>query len=90
MKYGFSGNNGAVNKCFNRSSTCSKTFGLFFNEELFNIMCEETNRYAVQRPASSLAHLRQWTEVNNRELKAFLALIIMTGITRLPNLHHYW
>ena len=58
LKYGFSGDGGAIGEGLNRLSTCSETFAVFFNDELNTRIVEETNRYAVQRPASSSSHMR--------------------------------
>ena len=90
LKYGFTGNGGAVDPRLHRSSTCSEAFELFFDDVLYNKIVQESNRYAVQRPATTSAHMRSWTDLNIRELKAFLGLCIMTGIAKHPTLHSFW
>ncbi|XP_022099413.1 piggyBac transposable element-derived protein 4-like [Acanthaster planci] len=90
MRYGFTGNGGAVDPCLHRSSTCSESFGAFFDDELYDKITQETNRFASQRPVTTSAHMRSWTDVNTRELRAFLGLCIMMGITKHPTIHSYW
>ncbi|XP_022095908.1 piggyBac transposable element-derived protein 4-like [Acanthaster planci] len=90
LKYGFTGNGGAVDPRLHPSCTCSESFGVFFDNVLYSNIVQETNRFAAQRPVTTSAHMRSWTDVNSRELKAFLGLYIMMGITKHPTLHSYW
>ena len=39
-------------------------FGLLFREPVFDLVVEETNRYARQKLAQSAARLAKWTDVN--------------------------
>ena len=50
LKYGFTGNGGAVDPCIHRSCTCSETFGVFFADKLSDKIVQETNHFAEQRP----------------------------------------
>ena len=90
FRHGFSGRGGAMDPRLSSSSTCREIFELFVDDELYDLLLTETNRYARQRPISQSAHMRAWTSVTLREMQAFLALCIMTGIVTVPSLHAYW
>ena len=64
--------------------------GLLFGEPVFDLIVEETNRYARQKLARSAARLAKWTDVNKRELKAYFGLCIIIGINTLPRIAMNW
>lgn len=64
-------------------------FENFFNDEVVNIICNETNRYASEyirthRKAKPFAHL------TSNELKVFLGLVILQGVVKKPEMEQYW
>ena len=65
-------------------------FGLLFGEPVFDLIVEETNRYARQTLTLSAASLAKWTDVNKRELKAYFGLCIIMGINTLPRITMNW
>jgi hypothetical protein len=68
-------------------------FSLFFNDEPLNSSVIETNRYARHISEFQL-HSRsiwsRWSELSVPEVKAFLGLIINTGLIPLPDIKDYW
>ena len=64
--------------------------GLLFGEPVFDLIVEETNRYARQKLARSAARLAKWTDVNKQELKAYFGLCIIMGINTLPRIAMNW
>lgn len=62
----------------------AEVFVKFFTEELLESIVEYTNK------AESLGQGLQWKEFNKDELKAFLGIIIMMGIVKLPNCRWHW
>ena len=65
-------------------------FGLLFGEPVFDLIVEETNRYARQKLARSATRLAKRTDVNKRELKAYFGLCIIMGINTLPRIAMNW
>ena len=69
---------------------------LFFNDEDFKILTEETNRYANEYlQQSELRHysrLKRWPSagVSCDDLKCFIALTIAMGLTVQEDLGEYW
>lgn len=63
-------------------------FLLLFPTELLIKIVEETNRYAQQ--CIETKPDPRWYETTLEEIKAFLALNILFGIKRLPELKMYW
>ena len=57
-------------------------FGLLFPDTLFKLICDETNRYAVQH--------NRLADITVPEIKAFLGLVLAMGIHRLPRIRDYW
>lgn len=63
---------------------------MLFGEPVFDLIVEETNRYARQKLARSAARLTKWTDVNKRELKAYFGPYIIMGINTLPRIAMNW
>ncbi|KAM9323010.1 uncharacterized protein KZ484_021087 [Pholidichthys leucotaenia] len=69
---------------------------LFWTEEFWRILTEETNRYAEQFLAQAKDDLKpksrfhKWTAVTEAEMKAFMALHLCMGIVAKPTLVDYW
>ena len=68
---------------------------LFFNDELFDLLVTQTNMYASQYkmntpdlPRHSQANF--WFDTTRNEMKKFLALTILMGIVKKPELSDYW
>lgn len=71
-------------------------FESFFTDELIDIICRETNRYAKQfldtrrgtlKPKSRCRH---WSDTNNPEIKTYLGLLILQGICQKPTIASYF
>ncbi len=63
----------------------------FFTIEAFDLVVEETNRFALQcRSQHISAHTRPWHNITREELMAFIGMILYMGIARLPNMELYW
>lgn len=65
-------------------SDCSPTslFSLYFDDELFQIITEETNRYAAQKNHSLC--------VEASEIKCFIGVLLLSGFVSLPRRRMYW
>lgn len=69
-------------------------FRLFISDDVFQLLADETERYAGQvrheAEQAGKPHKEKWETVTVEEIKAFLGLTITMGIIRLPTLHMYW
>ena len=68
---------------------------LFLTNEFFDLLVEQTNLYAAQYKrgdANLPPHSRanSWEETNRNEMKKFLALVLLMGIVRKPEVSDYW
>lgn len=66
---------------------------LFLDNEVFNLIVTETNRYAGQLLSTPLrrhSRLNAWKETNTAEIKQFLGIIMWMGIEHLPTIQNYW
>ena len=70
-------------------ATPRELFCRFFTDEVWDLMVTETNRYALEN-ISHTPHARPWEDVIVPEMKAFVGLLILMGIVRLPRLEMYW
>ena len=61
-----------------------------FDEETFDKIVEETNRYARQNLANNASRLAKWRDVTKPELKAYFGLCVIMGINILPKVADYW
>lgn len=65
------------------------------DEHIFDIIVEETNRYAEttlnrNNPATKHARGNSWTPVTKEELSAFFGIYLSMGIVRKPSFASYW
>lgn len=83
----------------NHSKKPVEYFNLLFPEYAFELIVEETNRYAAQylQKYSDLhgelplnSRFRNWTNCNVNEIKAYVGLQIFMGVCRKPSLKDYW
>ena len=58
-------------------------FNLYFDDELLDLICTETNRCAQQNNAT-------WNPVTSAELRVFFALKMLQGIVKKPIEDMYW
>ena len=69
-------------------------FQLFFSDLLIQNIAKETNRYAEQIIGNSTARrnsrFKNWTATSASEISVYLAIIIIQGIVKKPNLEWYW
>lgn len=62
-------------------------FGLFWNDEIIGKLVQATNAYAQQKKATKQQWLHPATAI---ELRRFLGITILMGITRLRRVSRYW
>ena len=68
-------------------------FTLYFDDNLLSLIALETNRYAdqiIQQGVKPHARLSRWKPVTLDEIKVYIALQIVMGIRRLPEISDYW
>lgn len=65
-------------------------FQLFFTDEIFEQITEETNKYYQYLRQSSGKALKPFKNVTVPEMKAFLGLIIAMAMGKLPTYDDYW
>ena len=61
---------------------------LFWEPALFQLLADETNRYAVQRQVEKPD--RKWYPTTPEEMRAFIGVNIVMGIDQKPHISHYW
>lgn len=68
-------------------------FLLFFNDEILQCICKETNDFANNRKAkitSPRSRLRKWNNISASDLKTFLGVVLNMGLMPLPNIENYF
>ena len=81
-RFPFTGDVGAINAVPARGNVLDY-FNLFF-DDVIDIIVQETNRYAVQEKA------RNWVNTTSDEIRVFLALVMLQGLTPKPIMWQYW
>ena len=61
-------------------------FNTFFSDELISVIVRETKRYAKD----CLKKDDTTSETNENEIRAFIELIVLMVIVKLPHLYDYW
>ena len=66
-------------------------FSLFFTEDLFKLLADNTNMYAYTQLSKNMnLHHWNWRLTTPGELKAFVGAQIYMGIVKEPQLKNYW
>ena len=66
-------------------------FPVFFSDNVWDLLVTETNRYAAQVRQQNLhTSPRPWVDVTVEEMKAFVGVLMLMGICRLPTIEMYW
>lgn len=69
-------------------------FNLLFDDRLFELIVNETNKYAVQvflsGSGGSSSRITAWKDTNIQEMKLFIGLLFHTGTIRVNRLEDYW
>lgn len=74
-------------------ATSWEFLSLFLDDEVFDLIVTETNRYAVQllsTPLRSHSRLQDWKETKSTEIKTFLVIIMWMRLERFPKIQNYW
>ena len=74
---------------FTGSPSAGKLFCLFFTPEVWSLIVSETNRHASTF-LSNTPSCRPWIPVTVLEMKAFVGMLILMAISKLPRLEMYW
>ncbi|CAG8456376.1 12241_t:CDS:2 [Dentiscutata heterogama] len=62
-------------------------FSTFFSSEQLSVIVQNTNKYAYLKGAGAG---RKWKDLTIGEFKIWLAILIYTGIFKLPSIRDYW
>ena len=65
-------------------------FSRYFSD-VWGLLVSETNKYAAHcRQQSSYTSPRSWHDISKEEMKAFIGILILLGVCRLPRLKLLW
>ena len=70
-------------------------YSLFLTDNILQLIVEETNRYAGQCQSfnnneTSRKHQKAWANVTFEEMKRFFGIVLIMGITQVPEIRFYW
>ena len=64
-------------------------FSLCFTNEVWELLVRETNRYA-STVVRTTPNSRPWNDTTVPEIKAFIGMLLLFGVLKLPRLELYW
>jgi hypothetical protein len=74
--------------------TPSDVYCHFIDEELWEFMAQETNRFAIQfltgNEPSVKSRSKDWLPTTANEMKKFVGIMICMGLVQLPHINLYW
>ena len=77
-----------INVDYENLQSCLDFFSLFFTEEVWQLLVEQTNLYAEQKRGPEEHSV--WYPVTLDEMKAWVSLYLNMGLVTKPNLSCYW
>lgn len=78
---------------FNENMTELEFWKLTFPPEVITFVVEETNKYARQQITRAPRHTkrsRKWKDIGEEEFLRYLAIRLIIGMDKKPELSHYW
>ncbi|UJR12827.1 hypothetical protein I4U23_005296 [Adineta vaga] len=64
-------------------------FHKFFTQDVYNLMIKQTNIYGKKKWLAQ-EQPSNWQEVSESTIRAFLGILIIMGLHRLPRINDYW
>ena len=91
----FTGQSGVLHHLPQDSREAVDFFKLMLGDDFFQLISQETNRYAAQILAAAdilppHSRLQQWRDTTPEEMHAFVAILISMGIDDRPTYACYW
>lgn len=71
-----------------RNPPPGEIFSLFFDAEVLNFLCENTNKNAAAKQKTEKTST--WREINPEELKKFIGMLLYMSVLRLPKMSDFW
>ena len=91
LNYPFRGEEPGPSMPIDGTMTAKDFFSRFFSDDVWELITTETNRHAARlRQQSQHISPRHWHDTTVGEIKAFIGILILMGICRLPRLRLYW
>lgn len=72
------------------SNNAIEYFLNYFDNNVVDIIVEETNRYYEQNPVGERQKMIEWTNVSRNEIYTFLAITMLMGNVRKSQISDYW
>ncbi|GFW95244.1 piggyBac transposable element-derived protein 4 [Trichonephila clavipes] len=92
-KFPFTGNP-RIKVCIGDSGDPFEYFNLFLDDEMFSFIVEETNRYAESffenAELTPGSRALKWKNTNKKEMKRFIALLLLQGVVQKPVEQWFW
>lgn len=70
------------------------SYKLMINDEVYELIVKETNRYAEQKLANQnlprKCRLQKWKPTTKEEIQNFFSIILTMGLTAVPHINLYW
>jgi hypothetical protein len=86
----FIGDPPGVKKSYRRMPSFLHLFGLFWTREVLRNICIETNQYARVIHEGKSQGGEEWYDVDEKELRTFMAISLYMDMKKQPNVKNYW
>ena len=70
-------------------------FSLFFHNEIYDMLVDETNRYANQffeanPDRRQTQYYKDWTNCTKAQIQGYIGILIHMGLLKLPQIDYHW
>lgn len=65
-------------------------FRLLFDQEVMNLLVEETNKYQSQNKINERMRMPNWVDTTINEIAVFIGLMMLTGLVKKNRITDYW
>ncbi|CAG4992755.1 unnamed protein product [Parnassius apollo] len=81
-------------RLFSENTDLWTIFSHIYNEDVNQLMVEETNRYGSQmrinRNNKPYSRINRWKPVTSEEMRKFVGIYLLTGLLNFPSIESYW
>ncbi|CAK1578439.1 unnamed protein product [Parnassius mnemosyne] len=81
-------------RLFSENTDLWTIFSHIYNEDVNQLMVEETNRYGSQmrmnRNNKPSSRINRWKPVTSEEIRKFVGIYLLTGLLNFPSIESYW
>jgi len=80
----------SLSKSLNKLQEPQEFFRLFFDDDVFENLCEYYDKYSESKQSHKAKTHKKWAKPDLTEMKCYFGMFLYMGIVKKPTIEHYW